>query len=226
MAEMDTSENTTVSLPDPIQLCRQECASGNFLQAINSLRAALDGSPTGTGARLVSELVRVLIITGDRTSAESELNARTNSLPEVHQATSYDDAISLQRAILAVSARGELEEAIKLANQLWSKYAFDSTLVLDAEGGWDADNAPILIAYYAVEVFDLHRRYVEHVCQMAVGGYIDAAMDMETVGTQDEVRFADSELVEAGKPRNKGQQRFSGLWDRGHRKTHGRAAML
>ncbi|KAK4456561.1 CHAT domain-containing protein [Cladorrhinum samala] len=196
MAEMDTSENTTVSLPDPIQLCRQECASGNFLQAINSLRAALDGSPTGTGARLVSELVRVLIITGDRTSAESELNARTNSLPEVHQATSYDDAISLQRAILAVSARGELEEAIKLANQLWSKYAFDSTLVLDAEGGWDADNAPILIAYYAVEVFDLHRRYGQGISATSFSPTTELLQSIITRLLQSSLVFEALEIME------------------------------
>lgn len=162
MAEGSSDYHAGAAPPvDPVQACRLECEYSNFAKGLEILRDGLRASRrTRATARVVSEIVRVYMTSGDHRSAKRELDdwktGPGDQRDRDDEPGPYDDVLSLQGAILGVSSHGQLDEAVQLADLVWSRYSLGSVRLTDFGV---PDDAWTRVGYYTVEIYDLHRRY-------------------------------------------------------------------
>jgi len=157
MAETSAADDAGAPSFDPVEASRRECEYGNFAKGLEVLRGDIRASGRAT-ARMVSEIVRVYFISGDRRSGVAELDDWKAGLAADYEPGPYDDVLALQGAILGVSSLGRLDEAVRVADLLWpTRYGLDCLSPSDLEGA--ANDTRTRVGYYAVEIYDLYRRY-------------------------------------------------------------------
>ncbi|KAF9770054.1 hypothetical protein IL306_012444 [Fusarium sp. DS 682] len=173
---------------DRIQASRQKCELGDFVGALSEI--FVQGSSTSTStAALTSEVVRVYIVCGDRASASKQIhNCKATTSPDgASSGHLLDDVLALQAAYLGVSMQGHLFAALQVAETMWKKHGIDEGPYLD-----EGIEANIRIGYYALEMYDLHRRYGEgtkcpsfqpssEIIQSIIDGLISAHLGFEAL---------------------------------------------
>ncbi|KAJ4114849.1 hypothetical protein BFJ63_vAg15249 [Fusarium oxysporum f. sp. narcissi] len=171
-----------------IQASRQKCELGDFVGALSEI--FVEGSSTSAStAALTSEVVRVYIVSGDQASASKQIHdcKATTSPDGTGSGDILDDVLALQAAYLGVSMQGHLFAALQVAETMWKKHSIDSESYLD-----EGIEANIRVGYYALEIYDLHRRYGEgtespsfqpssEIIQSIINGLISAHLGFEAL---------------------------------------------
>ena len=103
---------------------RAQCDLGNFAGAVEILDQATSASHAV--GEIEADIVRIHIIRGDRAAAARQLKVKDASPAPATDTAPFLDILSLQKAYLGVSERGDLASAVLAADSMWEKYGIGS----------------------------------------------------------------------------------------------------